>query len=355
MNKIHKDNKEQMKTNQTLTVKLGLGFGEIHIGHKDKMVSGQDVIRRCNDVVKVNNEDPLDKRGYLDLSMELKKSSLWKLAIEIHLMKKYDFINPMESVELNLSKQGENDFNKDVETPQSGGLEEEKQHGGNPHNLKENNRYRPVKNLTEGRSSFEEYVKERTFLYNLLSKRTNSKSQVNYSDLIKYTDRSIVLRKHKAPDGKFYKSIFIDLYILLEFASKVSVRLKVIIYKAFVESGLFKKRDKGGILYKSLSIHIRNSFGDGENGKNHYVLANLVKEFIKPKDMDWNKATEEELDRRVEFTNIIITILSFMNENTHTFNELLEVLKKAFKVRLDFVVPPSKKRVKNTQGLKNDK
>lgn len=289
--------KEQLKTNMDLTANLGYGFGKVKIGHKDHMTPGNEAVVLCNRVIDMDNKANGTTKKHVTLNSSLKKISMCELIVEVHLMKKYG-----KDVALDISRHnalGQDSINAPVVRKAT---LEETPGVASPIN----------KSLSEEKRGLiieEDYAIERKNLLRVLKENTNDKSQVKYEELIHLCPLAIKFRKHKAPDGKFRKSTFIDLYVLLELASTVSTKLRLSIYEAFVTSRLFEYRDNGGVSFKRLNRSLQAVYGDGVRGSTYTVVASKLKSLIKPLNDDWNFATKEQHKERETLALSIITIL----------------------------------------------
>lgn len=326
MSKIYNGNKEQMKTNQVLTVELGYGFGRMDIGHKDHMTSGIEVINKCNQVIERDNEINGTHKRFLSLDHMLNNVKICKLVIEVHLRKKYGFINPDGEIEINDSRQSEVCFKDTNFIKEINGEKQQTNPSISALSDDKTSSVSPVSGMHISDTTTV-YDKERKKLYKILEDNTDSSSKVNYTNLIKRTKLSCCYRKHKAKDGKFYKSVYIDLYILLEFAARASLNLKLAIYDSFVKNDLFLLRDTGGVEYKLMGQEIKNVFGNKYGNNKYLLIANTILQTVRPNDKDWNLATNDDLKRRLRLQTVVIALLKASEEDI-TLTEFIDLIKR---------------------------
>ncbi len=118
--------------------------------------------------------------------------------------------------------------------------------------------------------------------------------------------------RHNGKTGKASKS-----YCCVTFAifamQHASPKLNRIMIEEFVSGRILENREASCDLFKGLNIAIDTKL-KGRDGKNNRGLfiqcANRIKAIVKPNEDNWNKATAEQLRRRVDIEERAITVLS---------------------------------------------
>ncbi len=118
--------------------------------------------------------------------------------------------------------------------------------------------------------------------------------------------------RHNGKAGKASKS-----YCCVTFAvfamQNASPKLNRIMIEEFITGRILENREASCDLFKGLNIAIDTKL-KGRDGKNNRGLfiqcANRIKAIVKPNEDNWNKATAEQLRRRVDIEERAITVLS---------------------------------------------
>ena len=117
------------------------------------------------------------------------------------------------------------------------------------------------------------------------------------------TDR-VINATGTGPKGKTYGPLNFALYM----AQMLNTKLHVLVNQAFIEDRIFQMRDDGGYL----NIALRNKVCelpdrlDKDNGGMCTQVNIKIKANINPTGGNWNTATAQELNRRVEMENFLI-------------------------------------------------
>ena len=152
---------------------------------------------------------------------------------------------------------------------------------------------------------------------------TYGKSMINYTNFMRSVGTLEFIEelkrsgyedpvRHNGKTGKASKSYCCVTFALFAM-QHASPKLNRIMIEEFVAGRIMENREKSCDLYKGLNIAIDTKLRgrQGADNKGLYIqCAKRIKAHVKPTDDDWNKATAEQIRRRVDIEERAITVLS---------------------------------------------
>jgi len=151
----------------------------------------------------------------------------------------------------------------------------------------------------------------------------NGKSMINYTHFMRSVGTLEFVEelkkngyeepvRHNGKTGKASKS-----YCCLTFAvfamQNASAKFNRIMIEEFITGRILENRELSCDLFKGLNIAIDTKLKgrDGRNNRGLFIqCANRIKDIVKPNEGNWNKATAEQIRRRVDIEERAITVLS---------------------------------------------
>ena len=129
--------------------------------------------------------------------------------------------------------------------------------------------------------------------------------------------------------GRYGGGTWAHLYILLDAASRMDADFKVKMYDILVEGKLLEWRDDSGDSFKALNVvldlTVVKETGNRPELWVYQTVAKAIKDNVNPTGGDWNTATYNELKRRTEIENQLMTILKL--GLIKDFERLLQTIK----------------------------
>ena len=129
--------------------------------------------------------------------------------------------------------------------------------------------------------------------------------------------------------GRYGGGTWAHLYILLDAAARMDADFKVRMFDILVEGKLLEWRDDSGDSFKALNVvldlTVVKETGSRPETWVYQTVAKAIKDNVKPTGGDWNTATYNELKRRNEIENQLMTILKL--GFIKSFEQLLQTIK----------------------------
>ena len=148
----------------------------------------------------------------------------------------------------------------------------------------------------------------------------------NSAGMLAETIQSTLIRTKR---GRYGGGTWAHLYILLDAASRMDADFKVRMYDILVEGKLLEWRDDSGDSFKALNVvldlTIVKETGNRPETWVYKDVAKAIKDNVKPTGGDWNTATYDELKRRTNIENQLMTILKL--GFIKSFEQLLQTIK----------------------------
>ena len=230
--------------NQTMLVKIK-GFGNIVIGHKNKLAKVSDVLAVGNSYRASIGEKPITS-----LQSYFRKPSTWRTIIAIH--------------------------NKMVEKVGSYGSY--------------------LENIDKKVSSAMHYLDIETTMKSL--PRVKDRNWIDYKTILKSKQFNHIIKVQHG--GKVEnRGYYVNLWLMIDIAMMMNEEFKVELIDIFIENKILEYRDGGGEAYKKLNILIDKTLTNAPKAPWRYIyIANLTKEVIgenKPLPKGYNQEEHDAI------------------------------------------------------------
>ena len=202
-----------MKTNQTMFVKIK-GFGNIVIGHKNKLAKVSDVLAVGNSYRATIGEKPI-----ISLVSYFRKPSTWRTIIAIH--------NKMVE-KSNSSQDYLENINKKVSSSQSS-----------------------LGNKGKKANCYHSTLDIEATMKSLPRNKGNSK-EIDYNAILKSKQFDHIIKSQKG--GKVEnRGYYVNLWLMIDIAMMMNEEFKVELIDIFIENKILEHRDAGGDNFKKLN------------------------------------------------------------------------------------------------------